>query len=145
MPPNPSQSGKSILIVEDEPDIRSALESRLKTAGFRVQTAPNGQEAVDVFIKCFYEAPFDVILLDINLEDMDGVDILKLFRQEEELRGVNYGDGVIIIMQTGVKESWMDAFDKGCDDYIIKPYSFPDLLNKISEKIRIKQEKSQQK
>lgn len=141
-PQNAPQAGKSILIVDDEQDIRDSLESRLQAAGFRVQTASSGQEAVATFIQRFYEAPFDVILLDINLPDMDGVDILKLFRQEEELRGVKDVDGVIVVMQTGIKESWMDAFKKGCDDYIIKPYSFPELLNKINEKIQIKKERS---
>lgn len=141
-PQGAPQTGKSILIVDDEQDIRDSLESRLKPAGFRVQTASSGQEAVATFIKCFYDAPFDVILLDINLPDMDGLDILRLVRQEEELRGVNYGDGVIIVIQTGVKESWMDAFTKGCDDYIIKPYAFQELHNKINEKIQIKKERS---
>lgn len=137
-------AGKSILIVDDEADVRSSLESRLKAAGYGVRCAQNGQEAVETFIRFFYDAPFDVVLLDINLPDMDGREILKLFRQEEELRGINYGEGVIIIMQTGVKEHWMDAFSKGCDDYIIKPYSFQDLHNKIEEKLQLKKSKSQQ-
>ncbi len=142
-PQNAPQAGKSILIVDDEQDIRNSLESRLGAAGFRVQTSSSGQEAVATFIRCFYDAPFDVILLDINLLDMDGVDILKLFRQEEDLRGVKDGAGVIIIMQTGIKELWTDAFTKGCDDYIIKPYSFQELLHKINEKIQIKKERSE--
>ena len=136
-------SAKSILIVDDEEDIRNSLQSRLQASGFRVQTAANGQEAVATFIKCFYDGPFDVVLLDINLPDMDGLEVLKLLRQEEELRGVKENDGIIVVMQTGVKESWMDAFKKGCDDYIIKPYSFQELLNKISEKIQIKKERSE--
>src|SRR3990167_1906711 len=112
-PQNAPQTGKSILIVDDEQDIRDSLESRLQTAGFRVQTASSGQEAVATFIKCFYDGPFDVILLDINLPDMDGIDVLKLVRQEEQLRGIKDMDGVIVVMQAGVKESWMDAFKKG--------------------------------
>ncbi|MBI5150555.1 MAG: response regulator transcription factor [Candidatus Omnitrophica bacterium] len=141
-PQNAVPAGKSILIVDDEQEVREFLESRLTAAGYRVRLAGNGDEAVQTFIRFFYEAPFDVILLDINLPDMDGREILKLFRQEEELRGINYGDGVIIIMQTGGKEHWMDAFNKGCDDYIIKPYSFQDLRNKIEEKLQIKKERS---
>ena len=144
-PQSAPQTGRSILIVDDEQDIRDSLKSRLTVAGFRVQTASSGQEAVATFIKCFYDGPFDVILLDINLTDMDGIDVLKLVRQEEELRGVKDLAGVIVVMQTGVKESWMDAFTKGCDDYIIKPYSFPELLNKINEKIQIKKERSELK
>jgi DNA-binding response OmpR family regulator len=141
-PQDAVSAGKSILIVDDEQEVRESLESRLAAAGYRVRSASNGEEAIQTFIHFFYEAPFAVILLDINLPDMDGREILKLFRQEEELRGIAYGDGVIIIMQTGVKEHWMDAFHKGCDDYIIKPYSFQDLRNKIEEKLQIKKERS---
>ena len=144
-PQNIPLAGKSILIVDDEQEVRESLESRLVAAGYRVRSASDGDEAVQTFIRFFYEAPFDVILLDINLPDMDGREILKLFRQEEELRGIHEGDGVIIIMQTGVKEHWMDAFQKGCDDYIIKPYAFKELLNKINEKIQIKKERSELK
>jgi len=126
---------KSVLVVDDDPDILGALQSKLKSAGYAVRCANNGKEAVGAFIQFFYEAPFDVVLLDVDLPDMNGCEILKLFRQEEELRGIDYGNGVTIIMQTGLKEPWMDAFNKGCDDYIIKPYSFQDLLHKIREKI----------
>lgn len=127
---------KSILIVDDDPDVLKSLESRLRGASYRTKCAVNGKEAVGAFIQFFYDDPFDVILLDIGLPDMNGCEILKLIRQEEELRGVHYGAGVAVIMQTGLKEPWMDAFHKGCDDYIIKPYSFQDLLNKIEERMR---------
>lgn len=129
-------AGRSILVVDDDKDVLKSLEGRLKTAGYRVQCAANGKEAVGAFIQFFYADPFEVVLLDINLPDMDGCDILKLIRQEEELRGVRAGEGVTVIMQTAAKESWMDAFHKGCDDYIIKPYSFQDLLAKIQGKIQ---------
>lgn len=126
----------SILIVDDDADVRQSLESRLRSAGHRIQCAQNGKEAVGAFIRFYYDDPFDVILLDIDLPDMNGCEILKLIRQEEELRGIRTGYGVTVIMQTGLKESWMDAFNKGCDDYIIKPYSFQDLLGKIEQKIK---------
>lgn len=129
-------STTSILIVDDDADVRQSLESRLRSAGYRLQCAKNGKEAVGAFIQFYYDDPFDVILLDIDLPDMNGCEILKLIRQEEELRGIRYGRGVTVIMQTGLKASWMDAFNKGCDDYIIKPYSFQDLLGKIEQKIK---------
>ncbi len=140
MTAEPAKAGQwsttSILIVDDDADVRQSLESRLRSAGYRIQCAPNGKEAVGAFIQLYYDDPFDVILLDIDLPDMNGCEILKLIRQEEELRGIRYGHGVTVIMQTGLKESWMDAFNKGCDDYIIKPYSFQDLLGKIEQKIK---------
>ncbi len=127
--------GKFILLVDDEPDIRDVLSSSLNKVGFEVQCVGTGQEAVKSFIATYYERPFDVILLDVGLPDINGCDVLKTIRQEEEIRGLEYDRSVKIIMQTGLKEPWMEAFNRGCDDYIIKPYSFENLLKKINEKI----------
>lgn len=132
---------KSILLVDDEPEVLKTLTFRLGAAGFRVKCASAGKEAVHLFIQSFYENAFDVVLLDIKLPDIDGCEILKMIRQEEELRGVAYGEGVIVIMQTALKEPWMDAFTGGCDDYIIKPYAFQDLLKKIEDKMRAKDQR----
>ena len=126
--------GKFVLVVDDEEEIRSVLSSRLTREGYKVESVSTGQEAKNQFVRNCYDQPFDVILLDVELPDSNGCEILKAIRQEEELRGLDYNDGVKIIMQTGHKESWMDAFNFGCDDYIIKPYSFEDLLRKIKEK-----------
>lgn len=126
---------KYILVVDDEIEITKALNLRLTKLGYQVICANTGKEAVKAFLEAFYGQPFDVILLDIGLPDVNGCDVLKTIRQEEEIRGLNYDDGVKIIMQTGFKTSWIEAFNGGCDDYIIKPYSFEDLLNKINEKI----------
>ena len=61
----------------------------------------------------YYDRPFDVILLDVGLPDINGCDVLKTIRQEEEIRGVQYERGVKIIMQTGRKEPYMEAFNRG--------------------------------
>ena len=126
--------GKNILIVEDDPDVLTSLSSQLKKAGYRINCAATGKDAARLFVGSYYNEPFDVILLDVNLPDISGCDVLHTIRQEEEIRGLEYDAGVKIIMQTGLKESWMEAFNKGCDDYIIKPYLFEDLLKKIKEK-----------
>lgn len=125
---------KWILVVDDEPDVLKPLTSRLIREGYQVKSVDSGKEAIDVFVHVYYEQPFAVILLDVDLPDINGCDVLKTIRQEEEIRGVEYKDGVKIIMQTGLKEPWMEAFNRGCDDYIIKPYAFEDLLKKIKEK-----------
>lgn len=108
--------GKSILVVDDEPEVRETLSSRLSKAEYEVKCAKTGDEAITAFVEAYYNRPFDVILLDVNLPDINGCDVLKTIRQEEEIRGLNYDDGVKIIMQTGLKESWMEAFNQGCDD-----------------------------
>jgi len=125
---------KNILVVDDEPEVLETLSSRLSKAGYQVKCASTGQEATAAFVGAYYDQPFHVILLDVGLPDVNGCDVLTTIRQEEEIRGLNYDDGVKIIMQTGSKEPWMDAFNRGCDDYIIKPYTFEDLLKKIQEK-----------
>ena len=127
---------KFILLVDDEPDITEVLGSSLRKVGFEVKCIGTGQEAIKAFIETYYDRPFDVILLDVDLPDINGCDVLKTIRQEEEIRGLSYDNGVKIIMQTGLKEPWMEAFNRGCDDYIIKPYSFENLLKKINEKLQ---------
>jgi len=126
---------KSILLVDDEPDILTALGSRLKKVGYNVTCVDTGKKATSAFIESYYDAPFDIVLLDIGLPDISGVDVLKTIRLEEEIRGLKYDNGVKIIVQTGRKESWMETFNLGCDDFIVKPYSFEDFLNKIKEKL----------
>ncbi|MCK4883127.1 MAG: response regulator transcription factor [Candidatus Omnitrophica bacterium] len=125
---------KYILVVDDEIEVTKALNLRLTKLGYKVVSVSTGGEAIKAFLEAYYTKPFDVILLDIGLPDVSGCDVLRTIRQEEEIRGLNYDDGVKIVMQTGFKESWMEAFNGGCDDYIIKPYSFEDLLEKINEK-----------
>lgn len=126
---------KNILLVDDEVDITKAIRLRLEKLGYNVTSVATGQEAIKTFLSYYYSQPFNVILLDIGLPDINGLEVLKTIRQEEEIRGLNYDDGVKIVMQTGFKESWMEAFNGGCDDYVIKPYSFEELLEKINEKV----------
>ena len=127
--------GKCILVVDDDQEIRMTLRSRLMRQGYTVECSATGKEAINYFVSRYYEQAFDVVLLDIELPDINGCDVLKMIRQEEELRGLNYESGVRIIMQTGLKELWMEAFNRGCDDYIIKPYSFDVLTEKINTKL----------
>jgi len=125
---------KHILVVDDEPEVRETLQNRLNKEGYEVKCASTGHEATSAFVQSYYDRSFDVILLDVGLPDIGGCDVLRTIRQEEEIRGLKYEEGVKIIMQTGSKEPWMEAFNEGCDDYIIKPYTFEGLLKKIKEK-----------
>lgn len=126
---------KKILIVDDESDIRELLSVRLKHAGFDIEEAQNGREAIGAFIEGHHNRPFDLVLLDIMMPGLNGLDVLRILRSEEENRGIDYGSGVPIIMITALKEPWMESFKCGCDDYIIKPYKPEDLMKKIAEKL----------
>jgi DNA-binding response OmpR family regulator len=128
---------KNILVVDDDREILTSLRNGLEKQGYKVMGTETGKRATAAFIKSCYDEPFDLILLDIGLPDMSGIDVLQIIRQEEEIRGLKYENGVKIIIQTGRKHSWMDGFNRGCDDFILKPYSFDDLMGKIKKKLVI--------
>ncbi len=127
-----------ILVVDDEPNVRKVITSRLKSAGYDVDTACNGFEALGAFIAGLDSNPYSLIILDIMMPGLGGLETLELIRKEEELRGIYYGEGVPIIMLTALKKPYMQAFGSGCDDYMVKPYQPEELLNKVREKISLR-------
>lgn len=128
--------GKRILIVDDEAVAREMLAIRLKHGGYDVDFASNGREALGAFLESLYNEAFDLIILDIMMPHLDGKSVLDIIRKEEDARGVRYGDGVPIIMLTAARKNWFDAFNRGCDDYVLKPYDSEVMLKKIKEKIK---------
>ncbi|MCK5579717.1 MAG: response regulator [Candidatus Omnitrophica bacterium] len=125
-----------ILVVDDDREILQMLSLRLGNHGYDVETACNGREGVGAFIESCHKVPYDLILLDIIMPDMEGREVLEIIRKEEDLRGIKYGFGIPIVMLTALKEPWFDSFEKGCDDYVIKPCSAEKLIAKIEEKLQ---------
>lgn len=127
-----------ILAVDDEPDFLEVLTPRLESAGYQVIKASDGKEAIGMYVHSITKNdPIHLILLDIMMPGMSGIEALEAIRKEEELRGIPLGRGVPIIMLTALKRPFMDSFNRGCDDYIIKPFNDVDLLNKIDEKLKM--------
>ena len=126
-----------ILIVDDEKEIRKVLTARVEYAGYRVESANNGREAIGAYIESLSmnRDPFSLIILDIMMPGINGIDVLNIIRKEEELRKIEYQDCIPIIMLTALKNECRNSFYKGCDDYLIKPYEPEELLNKIKEKL----------
>jgi DNA-binding response OmpR family regulator len=126
----------NILIVDDDKNTRQLLTATLQQEGFGVVSAENGIEALGHFIHSLVTAPFALIILDVVMPRPDGLTVLEIIRKEEALRGIQYGEGIPIIMLTGHKDTCMDSFNKGCDDYMIKPVKTAELISKIRSKIK---------
>lgn len=122
-----------ILVVDDEEDIRDASERILTRMGFQVSKASRGDQA----IKLFKENNFSIILLDLKMPGMDGMEVLKEIRQID--------DSVHIIVITGYAtlETAIEAMKRGAYDFISKPFEPEQLriiINRASEKIQLKLE-----
>ena len=102
---------KKVLIVDDEPDYCDALRDLLRSRGFEVAIALSGEEALPAYMQ---EKP-DVVLLDIHMPGMDGLETLQ------ELKVLDQGANVIMVTAIEDDEIVMRAMAEGALDYIIKP------------------------
>ncbi|MBU2643842.1 response regulator [bacterium] len=123
------------LIVDDDLTNRKLLTTMLEDVG-KCDIAVNGQEAVDLFkMTLSGESAYDVIFLDIKMPVMDGHETLRQVRALEEKNGIFPGDGVKIVMVTalGDKKNILDAFQEGCEYYLVKPFQRQKLLELLDE------------
>ena len=116
-------SNKKILVVDDEDDILHFLELVLREKGYDVATASGGHEALT---KAQLEQP-NLILLDIMMPQMDGWEVLKLLRVDEETADIPVA---MLSARTEAKDR-VQGLQEGAIDYICKPFSLQDLLVKI--------------
>ena len=114
-----------ILVVEDEVSIQALLHDFIQEAGYEVELAVDGVEA----IAKFNVQSFDLILLDIMLPKIDGYGVCEVIRQKSD---------VPIIMLTALdsEQAQIKGLDLNADDYITKPFSMPVLIRKISAVLR---------
>lgn len=128
-----------VLVVDDEKDILELLEYNLSKAGYEVKTSQNGKDAIEI-AKVFKP---ELIILDIMMPKMDGVEAGRILREMPET-----ANAYIIFLTARVEEySEVAAFDVGADDYIVKPIKPRALLSRISAMFRreSKKTKSQEK
>ncbi len=113
----------SILLVDDEPDILEFLSYNLKKEGFKVYTAQNGKDAIRVA----KDAKPHLILLDVMMPEMDGIETCEIIRQTKELRPT------IVAFLTARSEDYSQiaGFDAGADDYITKPIKPKLLISRV--------------
>ena len=115
----------TILIVEDEFDIRELLEAYLTNEGYRVIAAEDGEEALERF----HDGNPDLVLLDLLLPGLDGFQVCRAIREESDLP-------VIMLTALGSEQSELKGFDLRVDDYIAKPFSMPVLLRRVEAVLR---------
>ncbi len=111
---------KKILVVEDEKDIQNIIKAFLENAEYKVETADDGLEAINLIQKNNY----DLIVLDIMLPKLDGFTVCEIIRKNSNVP-------IIILTALTDEESQLKGFDKLADDYITKPFSMPILLKHI--------------
>lgn len=125
---------KRLLIIDDAHANTALIEAVLLKENYEITTSNDGQKGLEDYLKSIDKKRFDLIILDILMPKISGIEILKKIREEEASRGIKYGHGasVPVIMLTASKEEWLDAFDIGCNDYIIKPFEKKSLIDKVS-------------
>jgi two-component system KDP operon response regulator KdpE len=115
----------SILVVDDEPQIRRVLRSTLSSNGYLILEAKTGEEAVDMLRKV---RP-DLVLLDVNMPGMDGIATAR------EIRSVSDMPIIMLTVQSAEKDK-VAALDAGADDYVVKPFGIEELLARIRSALR---------
>jgi two-component system alkaline phosphatase synthesis response regulator PhoP len=119
---------KKVLLVDDEPDILEFLSYNLEKEGFKVYTANNGVNAIETAMKV---RP-DVIVLDVMMPEMDGMETCIRIREIEELKNV----AITFLTARGEDYSQIAGFDAGGDDYIMKPVKPRILVSRIKALLR---------
>ncbi|MCX5680757.1 MAG: response regulator [Candidatus Omnitrophica bacterium] len=128
---------RKILIVEDSYENRELTAEILRDIA-QCDVVSNANEAIDAYNASLTQKPYDLILLDIEMPGMDGLELLRKIRQSEEAAGIPLGEGVVIIMVTIHKKPFLDAFYQGCNDYILKPIDPKKLIQKVKNKFNTK-------
>jgi len=115
-----------ILVVEDEAKVARALKEGLEREKYEVVVAPTGEEGFFLV----NEQEFDLIILDLMLPGRDGLEVLATLRK----RGLQ--TPVLILTARDAVEDRVQGLDRGADDYLVKPFAFPELLARVRARLR---------
>lgn len=114
-----------VLVVDDEPQIRRALQLNLRARGYAVEVAADGAEA----LRQAGRTHPDVILLDLGLPDIDGIEVIA------GIRGWT-STPIVVLSARGEERAKVDALDAGADDYVTKPFGIEELMARLRAAIR---------
>jgi two-component system KDP operon response regulator KdpE len=120
-----STSALRVLIVDDESPIRKLLRMGLSTQGYQILEAPNGKTALELTA----EKP-DLIILDLGLPDVQGLDLLRTIRARDEKVAI------VVLSSRGDEAVKVQALDLGADDYVTKPFGTEELLARMRAALR---------
>jgi two-component system KDP operon response regulator KdpE len=117
--------GGAVLVIDDEPAIVRALSAALEARGYQAFTATTGGEGLSLAAT----QTLDVIILDLNLPDLDGVEVCRRIREWTRIP-------IIVLTVEGTDDRKVEALDEGADDYVTKPFSMPELLARVRVALR---------
>jgi two-component system, OmpR family, KDP operon response regulator KdpE len=115
----------SVLVIDDEPPIRKLLRMGLSAHGYEIIEAPSGKAALELL-----STPPDLIILDLGLPDMEGLDLLRTIRARHE------SVPIIVLSSRGDEAGKVQALDFGADDYVTKPFGMEELLARMRAAVR---------
>jgi two-component system KDP operon response regulator KdpE len=114
-----------ILVVDDDPQIRRVMRVTLTGQGYEVDDAKNGESALEKV----RESRFDLVLLDMNMPGMGGLETCRAIRSQSEI-------AIVTLTVRDSETDKVEALDAGADDYVTKPYNVPELLARIRAALR---------
>ncbi len=117
--------GARLVVVDDEPQIRRALRAGLRANGFEVELAATGESALDAVAV----HPPEVVILDLGLSDMDGVEVIRQLREWSSVP-------IIVLSVRNAEPEKVRALDAGADDYLTKPFGMDELVARIRVALR---------
>lgn len=112
----------AVLIIEDDPLVRQFVELVLGQAGYNVSSVATGE----LGIRALQQSRWDLVLLDIQLPDMTGVELLRLLRRYQKIKAT-----VMMMTAKGDLATVREAMDAGADGYLVKPFAPDDLIRRV--------------
>ena len=126
-PARPADNRRRVLLIEDDRDIAEAISYQLEKAGLQVRLAYTGEEGLEAARR-----GVDLVLLDLNLPNMDGLEVCRMIRRQ----GATAQVPIIIVSARGEEVDRVLGLEMGADDYVVKPFSLKELAARCRVALR---------